>query len=283
MPYLEPTAAGRSTQWAKQTAHRLDCVVAVGYPEVSNPKSEQTIPTALRNPSREVEPNDSVKRFNALVAVDAGGEIVAHHRKSFLYYTDETWASEGPGFFSGQLPVALTKKDWSDETAGTNSAIGICMDINPYKFTAPWNEYEFAHHIMSSNAELVILSMAWLSSDMKPEDFACVSDEAGRQPDLGTISYWVERLRPVVEGEREVVCVMANRAGVEGAACYQGTSLVMKVGEGDVRIWEYLGKKTEGLLVVDTDLVSRTSLSTTHSIFCMCRSAGFVFPCFAAE
>jgi len=37
-----------------------------------------------------------------------------NYRKSFLYYTDETWALEGPGFYGGVI------KDLG------NVAMGIC-------------------------------------------------------------------------------------------------------------------------------------------------------------
>lgn len=43
------------------------------------------------------------------------GETIANYRKSFLYYTDETWALEGPdGFYDGEI-----------EGLG-NVAMGIC-------------------------------------------------------------------------------------------------------------------------------------------------------------
>jgi protein N-terminal amidase len=38
--------------------------------------------------------------YNSAVTVNADGEIIANYRKSFLYYTDEAWASEGSGFFA---------------------------------------------------------------------------------------------------------------------------------------------------------------------------------------
>lgn len=45
------------------------------------------------------------------------GKTLANYRKSFLYYTDETWASEGPGFFSGEIDglgnVAMGICRWS--------------------------------------------------------------------------------------------------------------------------------------------------------------------------
>jgi protein N-terminal amidase len=55
--------------------------------------------------------------YNAALVVSPDGETAANYRKSHLYYTDETWALEGQGFFAGRLP-GLGK-----------TAIGICMDI----------------------------------------------------------------------------------------------------------------------------------------------------------
>lgn len=43
--------------------------------------------------------------------------------------------------------------------AKVKAAAGICMDINPYKFEAPWTAYEFANHARESRAKLVIVSM----------------------------------------------------------------------------------------------------------------------------
>lgn len=42
--------------------------------------------------------------YNSAITVNPEGETVANYRKSFLYYTDETWALEGPsGFFGGDI------------------------------------------------------------------------------------------------------------------------------------------------------------------------------------
>lgn len=89
-PFLEPTAAGPSTKWAIDAAQRLHCHVTVGYPEVSA----------------------DGRRFNSTVTVSPTGEVLANYRKTFLYYTDETWAHEGDRrFFSGTLgslgPVSM--------------------------------------------------------------------------------------------------------------------------------------------------------------------------------
>lgn len=57
----------------------------------------------------------SPEYYNSAVTVNSEGQVVANYRKSFLYYTDETWALEGPGFYDGEI-----------EGLG-NVAMGICM------------------------------------------------------------------------------------------------------------------------------------------------------------
>lgn len=49
--------------------------------------------------------SESVKPefYNSTVTVSREGQAIANYRKSFLYYTDETWAHEGTGFFSGKI------------------------------------------------------------------------------------------------------------------------------------------------------------------------------------
>ncbi len=44
-------------------------------------------------------------RYNSVVLVGPDGTVLANYRKRHLYYTDETWASEGPNdFFVANLP-----------------------------------------------------------------------------------------------------------------------------------------------------------------------------------
>lgn len=244
-PYLEPTSAGPSTLWAQRTAQSLQCVVAIGYPE----KDVSITP---------------LRAYNSLVFVNALGEVIAHTRKCFLYYTDETWAVEGQGFFTGKLPLGISSK------ATKKVAAGICMDINPYKFQAPWTAYEFANHALTSGAEVVVLSMAWLTrlsmSDLQKQS---------TQPDLDTVRYWLERLKPLRGSSghiQEVIVVFANRCGEEGEAPligpvrYAGSSTVMGFRrrngqfEREVRIWEMLGRAEEGVLSVDTESAPKYGL-----------------------
>ena len=87
-PFLEHSGSGITSLWARTTALKYDCTVAVGYPE-----------RADRGGSGYVGPQN----FNSAIVVNGDGETVTNYRKSFLYYTDETWASEGTGFFHGQV------------------------------------------------------------------------------------------------------------------------------------------------------------------------------------
>lgn len=245
-PFLEPTGAGPSTKWAARTAKRLKCTVAVGYPEAAEEGNYNTIY------DRRITAEETGKTaYNALVFVSSAGDVVAHYRKSFLYYTDETWAQEGQGFWAGVLPVG-------DSGQQVKAAAGICMDINPYKFEAPWTAYEFGNHAREARAKVVVISMAWLTR--------LSAEEVNGQvmvPDQHTLNYWIDRLTPLfgpqgAHSEAFVVC--ANRAGEEGVAPkigevrYAGSSCVIGMAkDGQVRLWDILGRAQEGVLVVDTD------------------------------
>lgn len=255
-PYLEPTAAGLSTRWAQETAKRLQCIVIVGYPEIETPqKSISQLDKADPAVDNGAGGTHSAKRYNSTVTISPTGEVISHYRKSFLYFADVPWASEGQGFHVGTLPFQLVKGDAAKST--TQTAHGICMDINPYAFIAPFNIYEFANHALKADASLVILSMAWSHQLLTHGD---LQGEAGKQVELGTLGYWIERFRPLVEKRgKETVLVMANRCGTErdgedgaGTVFYAGSSTVMKVGNGKVESWGFLGKSEEGLLAVDT-------------------------------
>ncbi|RFU33883.1 hypothetical protein B7463_g2450, partial [Scytalidium lignicola] len=222
-PFLEPTTAGISTLWAKTTALKHNCVVTVGYPE--------TVDVNEKWPT-------SPEYYNSAVTVNKAGDVIANYRKSFLYYTDETWALEGRGFYGNHI-----------DGLG-DVAMGICMDLNPYKFEAPWNAWEFAYHVLDCEANLVILSMAWLTYD-GPE----VQRERPDDPDMDTLSYWLKRLEPLIRGETEgeIVVVFANRTGVEGNAVYAGTSTVLGIDSGEVKVYGILGRGQRELLIVDTE------------------------------
>lgn len=145
------------------------------------------------------------------------------------------------------------------------------MDLNPHAFAAPWSAYEFATHVLNTRSSLVILSMAWLTR-LSASELAANASE----PDLETFAYWLERLGPVVEkgrrreeGEVETVIVLANRSGSEPGdagteeARYAGSSTVLGIRDGRVRVFGILGRAEEGVLVVDTSEEARMEVRTS--------------------
>ncbi|KAL6233848.1 hypothetical protein BDW75DRAFT_214085 [Aspergillus navahoensis] len=257
-PYLEPAGQGRSAAWARQTAKRLGCKVCIGYPEVK-------VETGGNGQREE-------KYYNSLLVLDEQGNILLNYRKTFLYYTDETWASEGSpelGFHQLTFPNAEKNSDTSRAISEGEAAIlppepraqdrtdkdiattfGICMDINPYRFEAPYTAYEFAHRVLDSKSQLVILSMAWLTLLSREE-----LDALSGKPEIDTFNYWIQRFMPLIRkqmnhsrnaddsdvnttstnAERRIIIVFANRAGEEDGspspARYAGTSTIVSVSQ----------------------------------------------------
>lgn len=135
------------------------------------------------------------------------------------------------------------------------------MDINPHRFVAPWEAYEFATACLTPNAgfsssplgnPLTCVSMAWLCY-LTPTELL-VEPHA---PDVATVAYWVERFQPIVDKSKEVAgpwyVVLANRCGVEKSVCYAGSSTVLKIEAGTVSLFETCGKSEERCLIVDLD------------------------------
>ncbi|CAO2649491.1 Nn.00g068760.m01.CDS01 [Neocucurbitaria sp. VM-36] len=235
-PFLEPTTSGVSTQWAIQVARHYTCHVTIGYPEV-------TVPS--------VNPSDTQTQYNSTVTISPQGTVLHNYRKSFLYYTDETWASEGPGSHSHNLsnPASPDAPFFAGELGSLGKVtLGICMDINPYRFTSPWAAYEFSSLALSSSCPLICISMAWLCH-LTPTELM----ENPTQPDVATVAYWVERFQPLVEakGDKPVYVVLANRCGMEKGVCYAGSSTVLRIEKGVVSLFETAGKSEEKCLVVD--------------------------------
>jgi protein N-terminal amidase len=72
---------------------------------------------------------------------------------------------------------------------------------------------------------------------------------------METLSYWLTRLEPIIraETEGEIICVFANRTGTEEEAVYAGTSAVLGIQDGEVKVYGILGRGEKELLVVDTN------------------------------
>ncbi|KAK7207722.1 carbon-nitrogen hydrolase [Myxozyma melibiosi] len=255
-PYLEPTADGRTTRWAQDTARRIGCHVVVGYPERANEKV-----------------------YNSAVIVSPAGMVLHNYRKHFLYEADEKWgASPGPdGFLSFDLTLSKTPAAATDPLEFTvRVAVGICMDLNPEKFEAPFRKYEFANFCVSEKAELILAPMAWLSSS-SGEEKKDESPQVGRRPEWSTLQYWATRLTPVslqfsqqqqqqhgevntsVENKEEktkIAFVAANRCGVEdNKTVYAGSSCALTFDDsGKVRLVDALARDEEGVISFDIEL-----------------------------
>ncbi|UNI18959.1 hypothetical protein JDV02_005188 [Purpureocillium takamizusanense] len=223
-PFLEPSGSGITSLWARTIALKYNCYVTVGYPE--------KVDVSPKWPT-------GPEYYNSAIVVNGDGETIANYRKSFLYYTDETWALEGNrGFYDGYLPGL------------GNTSIGICMDLNPYKFEAPWHAFEFAFHVLEVESNLVIVSMAWMTREDR-RWFSRMPNE----PDMDTLTYWVTRLEPLIRSENqdEIIVVFCNRTGTEDEATYAGTSAVIGIQDGEVKVYGLLGRGEKELLVVDTN------------------------------
>lgn len=230
-PFLEPSGSGISSLWARTTALKYNTNVLVGYPE--------RVDVSPKWPT-------GPEYYNSSILVNGDGETVANYRKSFLYPLDETWALEGKhGFFGGHVPglgrmaMGICRSCFLSTVRPCTANRNAGMDINPYKFEAPWHAFEFGFHILEVRANLVIITMAWLTRE-ECKDFTRMPNE----PDMETLTYWIQRLEPVIRDEsgEEIIVVFCNRTGIEGNAVYAGTSAVVGIQEGEVKVYGLLGR-----------------------------------------
>jgi protein N-terminal amidase len=138
--------------------------------------------------------------------------------------------------------------------------MGICMDVNNYRFQSPWEAYEFANHVLDSQTPLVVMSNAWLTH-IPPEALFAEKEV----PDSDTLVYWAERFRPLQDAAdskgTETMVVIANRVGSEGGANYAGTSCVIKFSREKVEILNVCGRGEERIMVVDFKAAPKFTLT----------------------
>lgn len=125
------------------------------------------------------------------------------------------------------------------------------MDLNPKHFTEPFDKYEFANHVLSSQSDLVVMPMAWLT--LEPAESIV---EHAQAPDGDTLAYWIQRLQPILDHgssslSGETIFVACNRMGTERDAVFAGTSAVIGISQGNAKVYGCLGRGTEDLLVCD--------------------------------
>ncbi|BAE62386.1 carbon-nitrogen hydrolase [Aspergillus flavus] len=234
-PYLESAGKGPSATWARDTARRYQCKVCVGYPEVEEAGTSQADGS---NSQQETY-------YNSLLVVDENGEVLHNYRKTFLYYTDETWAAEGDVKRGFRKLTFRNSQEQNSPSTNVATSFGICMDINPYKFQTPFTAWEFANRVLDSKSQLVVLSMAWLTSLGREE-----LDALAGEPEMDTFNYWIQRFWPLIkkrlrhevnldgddaDSGKKTVIVFANRAGEEpgpegtNPVLYAGTSAIIAV------------------------------------------------------
>jgi len=248
------TDDGPTVRWCAKHAVRLGCTVLCGYP--------RRVPE-IPNEGAARADADADALYNALVAVGPDGNTLTHYHKSFLYVVDKTWAREGSGFTCVDIPVrnenarrepfgddgGVSGDDENENDASfarVRATLGVCMDINPREFEAPWEAYELATAVKAHGSSLLLFASAWTNGhpDDDPATFAPVDPRS-------VMTYWLNRLAPLVGEKRERHFVCANRVGEERGITFTGCSCVMSLREPN--LVEALGATQEGLLLAEID------------------------------
>lgn len=186
LPYTSKTKDGPSYEMAKEVSKRFHCYTVIGYPERTDSSADASL-------------------YNSAAVVGPNGELIFNYRKSFLYYTDEEWGcQENPrGFQSFPLHFKGKGRDMSNTNAKNavdvtiRTSIGICMDLSPYKFEAPFHDYEFATYNIDNDNELIICPMAWLHSSSVTKE-----SDVDLQAKLDSIKESAERLNLPIYGSQ---------------------------------------------------------------------------------
>ena len=133
-PFLEEPVAGYPTfDWCSSQAIRLQAYVFCGYAEKCGERA-----------------------YNAMMAISPTGSLIINYRKNFLYVTDKTWALEGEEYKTLEIV-----KNGSTYKVG----VGICMDICPYEFIAPFEAYELASYWRDQDVDLCIFCTNWTNNE----------------------------------------------------------------------------------------------------------------------
>lgn len=227
--YLEVSETGPSFLLAKELSQKFQCTTVIGYPE-----------------------NSQGTTYNSALVVNELGEVVYNYRKTHLYETDEAWGcSENPSNTFSPVKLMLGKGSQRRQFI-TN--IGICMDLNPYKFVAPFNEFEFSLLCWKNMSRLIIVPTAWLATDSPSikEDWTKEQKEAAaskwrkefennavadaKVPNMDLINYWILRFFPFLSHpmnemprlKTKTHVILCNRTGIEDDVLYGGSSSILR-------------------------------------------------------
>jgi protein N-terminal amidase len=90
------------------------------------------------------------------------------------------------------------------------------------------------------------------------------------EPDMDALTYWVSRFEPLIRAEKdeETIVIFCNRTGSEDNATYAGTSAVLGIRAGEVKVYGLLGRGQKDLLVVDTSKAPYGKLVVDESEGC---------------
>lgn len=234
-PYLSEIGNGPSVSLATELSRRFRCHTIIGYPE----KFKEKI-------------------YNSALVTDDTGKVIHNYRKSHLYETDEAWGSlENPDKSFRPFYMHLGKGKTKSPVLVN---LGICMDLNPYKFEAPFFDFEFASACFANESSLILVPTAWLSPDspsIAENLTADQKDEAadkirkyweenpdnplgdGNAPSQLTVNYWLLRMFPFLghpanpypRRNRKTAVVICNRSGIEDQILYGGSSTIFNFDE----------------------------------------------------
>jgi protein N-terminal amidase len=176
--------------------------------------------------------------FNSICLVDREGKVVNVYDKHFLFEQDELWATEGDGFKCMDTELGRV-------------GFGICMDLNPKKFLAPFTAFEFANFQVKNRAKLLFLSMAWLFPNSSNP--ANLQSDAREKDEDAMSNYWLNRLLPILLDKHEtpVYILICNRIGSEKKSHFGGVSSCFKIYNGAIELIGRLNSISEDALVVD--------------------------------
>ncbi|KAJ8295121.1 Protein N-terminal amidase [Rhodotorula toruloides] len=215
---------------------KLGCYVIVGLPTVE--------PLPLKSPDSFTEtastPLPLDLYYNSLLVVSPAGTLVHSYNKTHLYgglsndAVDYLWATPGAGFSSVDLPFPPSSP-FAQEGKTFRLAPAICMDLNPPRFDAPFDKFEFGEFAAKEKVDLVVVSMAWLDSEPPLEQAGGGEGETSKEEKDDweetnqVMSYWVLRLNPLLGSGAAVIC--ANRIGREGDTVFTGSSAAIELGD----------------------------------------------------
>ena len=228
------------------------------------------------------------KIYNSAVMVSPKGDVVFNYRKTFLYETDEGWGcSEPPTHtYNDGTAFPLTGNITLASGQQLRTQVGICMDLNPYKFKSPFTDYEFANAALKNKASLILCPTAWLHPDSPDimtqkddddDDGNPITEDYKRSrlaevleyqipedPNMSTVNYWLMRMNPFLKipdsNSRRKAFVVCNRSGVEDLTMYAGSSSIFgldsqtNTNEVGVIYRGSLGQAEESLLYSEIDV-----------------------------